>query len=90
MKRNYIFIILLFYITSSYLSATHIHKQAIQEHAADCKVCIMAKNLHSGDIEVKDNISILYIHYSNDIFFIQDIIYKTILKGFNSNAPPIS
>ncbi len=89
MKRNYIFIILLFYITSSYLSATHIHKQAIQEHA-DCKVCIMAKNLHSGDIEVKDNISILYIHYSNDIFFIQDIIYKTILKGFNSNAPPIS
>ncbi len=90
MKKIYIpIVILFFYITSSYLTATHIHKRAIQQHA-NCKVCIMAKNLHSGDIEVKDDISIFHTRYSQIIFFTQNIIYQTILKGFNSNAPPIS
>ncbi len=90
MKKIYIpIVILFFYITSSYLTATHIHKRAIQQHA-DCKVCIMAKNLHSGDIELKDDISIFHTSYSQIIFFTQNIIYQTILKWFNSNAPPIS
>lgn len=89
-RKFYISILIIFfYITSSYLTATHIHKKVVQQHA-DCKVCIMAKNLHSGDIELKDNTSISYIDYSRIILFTENIIYKTILKGFNSNAPPIS
>jgi len=79
--------LLFFYLTSSYLSATHIHKDALRSHA-DCKICIVVKNLHSADVP-DDALAllpcdfcyepILSEHHQNTI---------KLLKGFNANAPP--
>ncbi|SFV62404.1 hypothetical protein MNB_SV-12-931 [hydrothermal vent metagenome] len=82
-------LLLLFYLSSSYLSATHIHKDTIGTNS-HCKVCIIVKNLNSGDLPNTqiDNLSCSY-NYEPIIFEIQKTI-KNILKGFNSNAPPLS
>lgn len=82
-------LLLFFYLSSSYLSATHIHNDAIETHG-DCKVCIVVKNLHSGNFPNTqlDNLTCAYNY--------EPIVYKTqkttrdILKGFNANAPPFS
>lgn len=90
MKKVNLFIVrflLFFYLTSSYLSATHIHKNITQQHN-DCKVCIVVKNLHSPDIP-HINIDCLNCdNYYDKIIFNQIIVTAIILKGFNSNAPP--
>jgi hypothetical protein len=82
-------LLLFFYLSSSYLSATHIHNNAIETHS-DCKVCIVVKNLHSGDFPNTqlDNLTCAY-DYEPIIFEIQKST-KNILKGFNANAPPFS
>ena len=89
-KKLNIFIIrflLFFYLTSSYLSATHIHKDISQQHS-DCKVSILVKNLHSPDIPHND-IYVISDNYYEKIRFYQDIVANLIFKGFNSQAPPI-
>ena len=43
-------IILLTYLISSYLSATHMHKDILQQHNS-CKVYILTNNLHGKDID---------------------------------------
>lgn len=47
-NRMIINFILLFYVTSSFLSATHFHADALEHN--DCKVCIVHKNLNIGDV----------------------------------------
>jgi len=90
MKKLNIFIIrflLFFYLTSSYLSATHIHKDITQQHS-DCKVCIVVKNLHSPDIPNTDISCIDCYNFYEKIAFHQQVVTTIPLKGFNSNAPP--
>ena len=90
MKKLNLFIIrfLLFsYLTSSYLSVTHIHKDIIEQHS-DCKVCLVVKNLHSPDIPHSDISCINCDNYYEKIEFNQQRVTSTILKGFNSHAPP--
>jgi len=90
MKKLNILIIrflLFFYLTSSYLSATHIHKDITQQHS-DCKVCIVVKNLHAPDIPHSDIYCISYNFYEKIIFY-QCLVTTILLKGFNSHAPPI-
>ena len=80
-------LLLFFYLTSSYLSATHIHNDAVESHG-DCKVCIVVKNLNSGDTPtlVIDNSACSNCY--EPIAFQIEKTTKTILKGFNANAPP--
>lgn len=92
MKKLNLFIIrflLFFYLTSSYLSATHIHKDITEQHS-DCKVCLVVKNLHSPDIPHIDISCLNCGNYYDKIILNQKIINIIILKGFNSHAPPIS
>jgi len=89
MKSMHILIVrllLFFYLTSSYLSATHIDKNITQQHS-DCKVCIVVKNLHAPDIPHSD-IYTINDNYYEKIRFYQQIFTTILLKGFNSNAPP--
>jgi len=81
--------ILLFYFTSAYLSATHIHIDAVESHN-DCKTCIVVKNINSGDIPNigLENLAFLYCY--EPIFHKIEETPKNILKGFNANAPPLS
>jgi len=81
--------ILLFYLTSAYLSATHIHTDAIESHN-DCKICIVVKNINSGDIPNSEPETLDYLfNYEPIVYHIKEN-KKTILKGFNANAPPLS
>jgi len=82
-------LLLFFYLSSSYLSATHTHKDTIETNS-HCKICIIVKNINSGDLPNTqiDNLTYAY-SYEPIIFKIQKTT-KTILKGFHSNAPPLS
>lgn len=81
-------LMLFFYLISSYMGATHIHHKDFTVHS-DCKVCIVVKNLHGNDI-VDDNF--LLDEVRNNFEFqtlVNDILYATVIKGFNSQAPPL-
>lgn len=86
-NRFIVRLLLFFYLTSSYLSATHIHNDAL-EHHADCKVCIVVKNLHGNNIPNLDLECLICDYYNEIISFETPLINITILKGFNANAPP--
>jgi len=79
--------LLFFYFTSSYLSATHIHKDALRSHA-DCKICIVVKNLHSSDVP-NDALALLPCDFCYEPILSEEHqnTFK-LLKGFNANAPP--
>ena len=79
--------LLFFYLTSSYLSATHIHHDVL-ESQSDCKVCIVVKNLNSGDSPTIEFDGLVYDFIYEPIAFILLKSKKNILKGFNANAPP--
>jgi hypothetical protein len=87
MKLIIVQVVLFFYLSSSYLSATHIHKNSL-EHNSDCKICIVVKKLNSGDAPA---IEFNTIHTLNDYItplFNQQPTTKIVLKGFNAQAPP--
>ncbi len=69
------------------MSAIHIHKDA-QVHD-DCKVCIVHKNLNSADVPTTSTLNLTCDYYYETILFHTRIHSKSILKGFNANAPPI-
>ena len=81
--------ILFFYLTSAYLSATHIHTDAIKSHN-ECKICIIVKNLNSGDGLAIEPDSLFYTFNYESIFFKTKKAQQNIFKGFNANAPPLS
>ena len=87
-KQILIRFLLLFYISSSFLSATHIHKDLLIVHN-DCKVCIIIKNLNSGDVpsfEILDFVVLLL----EQIVLTPKELYSTVIdKGFFSHAPPL-
>ena len=71
------------------MSATHIHNDAIETHS-HCKVCIVVKNLHSGDFPNTQPINLTCAYDYEPIVFKTQKITRDILKGFNPNAPPLS
>ena len=81
--------LLVFYLSSSYLSATHIHHDTLEVHG-DCKVCIVVKNLNSGDVPntQPNNLTCIYCYEPIAIKIAK--VKRSILKGFNANAPPLS
>jgi hypothetical protein len=80
--------LLFFYLTSSYLSATHIHSKALKLNS-ECKVCIVVKNLNSGDTPTNQLYNLACDGCYEPIVFELETIQITLLKGFNANAPPL-
>jgi uncharacterized membrane protein len=79
--------LVLFYLFSSYLSATHTHD--ISDTQENCKVCIFVKNFQSGDVVIPLVLVLIFSHYFT-LFFNTLIFRMEVLKGFNSHAPPLS
>lgn len=80
-------LLLLFYLTSAFLSATHIHNDELEHN--DCKICIIAKNINSADAPslatfTQEHFDLFDFMTSHEILFSYEI-----LKGFNANAPPL-
>jgi len=86
-KIVFIRFLLFFYLTSSYLSAIHIHTDTLKSNS-HCKVCIVVKNLHSGDAPIVFADDLACDGCYEPIAFHIKSVEKTILKGFNANAPP--
>ncbi len=87
LKQHIIRFLLFFYLFSSYLGATHIHHDALESHA-NCKVCVVVKNLHSGDMPEPGILPAVWNTVFEQIIFYETILYFTIAKGFNAQAPP--
>ena len=87
MKQILIRFLLLFYLSSSFLSATHIHKDSLTAHD-ECKVCIVVKNLNSGDVPSFEILDFLFV-LPEQILFTPKQLQTTVMdKGFFSQAPP--
>jgi|GEM_PF-1807360 len=87
-KQFIIRIIFFFYLSSSYLSASHIHNDEL-EHHGDCKVCLLVKNLHCGDIPALEVITVSDFFNNKSVLFYEKLCIKNIYKGFNAHAPPL-
>jgi len=87
MNRIIVRLLLFFYLTSGYLSATHIHHDTLASHA-DCKICMVVKNLHSGDTPLVFEHDIPCNGCYEPIAFEVNRLQHTMLKGFNAQAPP--
>ena len=72
---------------SSFLSATHIHSD---EHLAhnNCKICIVVKNLHSGDTPDSVTLSTIESIYHQEIALSYSLPVQVVEKGFDAQAPP--
>lgn len=81
-------ILFLFYLSSSYLTATHIHDDG-EDHFDACEVCVIVKHFHSADIP-NEHIIISPLEYNHDEIRCHHISLVThICKGFYSTAPPL-
>ena len=88
LKRHIVHLLLFFYVTSSYLGATHIHHDALASHD-DCKVCIVVKNLHNG--KTSDSVTLPLadtIRYQKIALYHSLFVVET-FKGFDAHAPPL-
>jgi hypothetical protein len=80
--------LLFFYLSSSYLSAIHIHNDALEPHN-DCKVCLISKNLIDGNNQTPQFNTLPCNYCYEPIKFQREKSIKNISKGFDSNAPPL-
>jgi len=82
-------LLLFLYLSSSYLSVTHIHNDGLTQQS-DCKICIVVKNLNSADVP-NDALAFLSCDFCYEPIFSEEHqnTFK-LLKGFNANAPPLS
>ena len=89
MKRVKLFLIksiVIFYLVSSFLSATHFHNDALEHN--DCKVCIVHKNLNSADVPTTSILNLVCDYCYQAILFKATLFQDSLDKGFNANAPP--
>ena len=86
-QKHFVRILLFFYLFSSFVSATHIHHESLKADA-DCKVCIVVKNLHSADVPSAYTFESL-LPYNLITLAPQNKCYASqIIKGYNAQAPP--
>ena len=79
--------LLLLFLGTSYLTATHIHHDDL-DHEEGCEVCVMVNNFHSADIP-HATIDIASVEwYFDDIVLYENYPVKHTPKGFYSTAPP--
>ena len=86
MKKKLLHLLVLFYLFSSYLSAEHIHHDALAAHD-DCKVCIVVKNI-IGDVPQTAVILDEFIKITERSLPCIQPLFFTNIKGFHSQAPP--
>ena len=87
MKQILIRFLLLFYLSSSFLSATHTHKEQLTVHD-DCKVCIVVKNLNSGDVPLFETLDFVELLPEQILLTPKQLQTTVVDKGFFSQAPP--
>ena len=80
--------LLFFYLSSSYLSATHIHHDALEQHN-DCKVCIVVKNIDTADVPTSDELFFSTLLNEKTILLKKSLIAISMRKGFYATAPPL-
>ena len=86
MRQILIRLLLFFYLSSSYLSGTHLHSDGLEP--IDCKVHILVKNFNSSDTHHN---AFEFSDYEHPLFFISfnvDAFVHTLIKGFHAQAPP--
>ena len=88
MKQILIRFLLLFYISSSFLSATHVHDEHGHAHD-DCEVCIVVKNLNSGDVPSFEILDFMVLLPERILLTPKQVHSTAINKGFFSHAPPL-
>ena len=80
--------LLFFYLTSSYLSATHVHHDALEQHN-DCKVCIVVKNIDTADVPTFDVLFFNTLLNEKTVLLKKSLVPISLNKGFNATAPPL-
>jgi hypothetical protein len=86
-QKQLVRILLFFYLFSSFVSATHVHHDALESHA-DCKVCLVVKNLHNADIPSSYTFESELPYYLT-VLALQNTYYDAqIIKGYYAHAPP--
>jgi len=79
--------LLFLFLSSSYVSATHMHSTD-SHHQDNCDICVIINNFHSGDISLLSFV-IDAIEYNYECIQLNESFYiYQIFKGFNSTAPP--
>jgi len=86
-RKHFVRILLFFYLFSSFASATHIHHEALKANA-DCKVCIVVKNLHSADVPSAYTFESLLPYYLTTLAPQNKCYASQTIKGYNAQAPP--
>ena len=87
MKAIVVRLLLFFYLTSTYLGATHIHHDGL-ESLTDCKVHVMIKNLNSADMPDVPFELLGCVGCFESIVFYGNYFVQPLYKGFNAQAPP--
>lgn len=87
-QKRFVRILLFFYLFSSFISASHIHHDADISHD-NCSVCIVVKNLHSGDIAPSITLDKIIPTYSTAVPLVEYYTQYTNLKYNYSQAPPL-
>jgi len=88
LRRYRMPVILFFYLFSAYVGATHIHHDVLVSHD-DCKVCVVAKNLHGNDVTVAAPLLAAIDLSFEPASLPSAIITILTLKGFDAHAPPV-
>lgn len=87
-QKHFVRILLFFYLFSSFVSATHIHHELGESHA-DCKVCVVVKNLHSADVPSFQPLNNVLSYYVSISELKHTCFTSQIIKGYNAHAPPL-
>ena len=87
MKSILLRFLLFFYLTSTYLGATHIHHDAL-ESSLDCKVHVLVKNLNSADVPIFNEMFLECEGCYASIFYSSNAWVLSVYKGYNAQAPP--
>ncbi len=88
-KHFLIKILILLFLGTSYLTASHIHHDDV-DHDEGCEVCVVINNFHSGDIP-HSTVEIPSVEYSYDeIAQYDNYPLKHLPLGYCSTAPPAS
>lgn len=86
-KQLIIKLLILFYLSFSFVSAVHIHHD-LKEHLDDCQICVIVKAF--SDVKTLFNDTVLEYNFGSYLIesFSSISINIVNLKGFFSHAPP--
>lgn len=87
-KSFIVTLLFFFYLSSSYVSAVHIHHDG-EDHSDTCEVCVIVKNFHNANMP-DIAIVIPFLEYTfNEKKYHHLSSVTPVCKGFCSTAPPL-